>query len=329
MTHRDRAAGLLVVALWGLNYPAIRTGLDQFPPLFFAGLRFAVIAVPTVLFLPVPTIRRRWLLMYGIGFGAAQFGLLFVAIHLGLPVGVAALVQHLSVPLTVAFGVVLLGERARPGQIAGIAIALGGLAVIAWDQLGATTSVPLVLAVAASVGGAVGVIGARLAVLDGLGAERVGPLHVTLWMSAVPPLPLFCLSAAFEGTTAGPHAVASAFSGDGVPALAALTYSALGATVLGTGLWTHLMTRHTAGSIAPLALGVPFMGMLALWVGNGEVPTAVAVAGGIVTMAGAALCTRQGTEPVTDQTPRDTVSSNLHQLPRGICSSDRTGGQDN
>ncbi|MBE7195574.1 MAG: amino acid transporter, partial [Gordonia polyisoprenivorans] len=42
MTTRDRLLGLTVVVLWGLNFIAIRVGLDHFPPFFFAALRFAV-----------------------------------------------------------------------------------------------------------------------------------------------------------------------------------------------------------------------------------------------------------------------------------------------
>jgi len=38
------AAVLLVPLLWGLQYVVIKAGLAVLPPLFFAGLRFAVIA---------------------------------------------------------------------------------------------------------------------------------------------------------------------------------------------------------------------------------------------------------------------------------------------
>ncbi|MEX3899473.1 EamA family transporter [Paraburkholderia sp. BR10954] len=38
------AAALLVPLLWGFQYVVVKAGLTVLPPLFFAGLRFAVIA---------------------------------------------------------------------------------------------------------------------------------------------------------------------------------------------------------------------------------------------------------------------------------------------
>jgi O-acetylserine/cysteine efflux transporter len=39
------ACAILVPLLWGTQYVAIKVGLAVFPPLFFAGLRFALIAL--------------------------------------------------------------------------------------------------------------------------------------------------------------------------------------------------------------------------------------------------------------------------------------------
>ena len=103
MTTRDRNLALLVVLLWGLNFLAIRAGLDQFPPFFFAALRFLVIAIPVVIFVPRPQVPMRWLVPYGAGFGVLQFGFLFGAMNAGMPTGLASLVRILA-PFTVASG---------------------------------------------------------------------------------------------------------------------------------------------------------------------------------------------------------------------------------
>ena len=92
MSTRDRLLGLTVVVLWGLNFLAIRVGLDHFPPFFFAALRFLVIAVPVVLFVPRPKVPLKWLLLYGFGFGFLQFAFLFAAMAAGMPTGLASLV---------------------------------------------------------------------------------------------------------------------------------------------------------------------------------------------------------------------------------------------
>lgn len=54
----------------GGNFLAIHVGLEHFPPLLLAAERFLVIAVPTVLLVPRPRVRWRWLVGYGLGFPA-------------------------------------------------------------------------------------------------------------------------------------------------------------------------------------------------------------------------------------------------------------------
>jgi drug/metabolite transporter (DMT)-like permease len=87
MTFRDRLLATAVAVLWGGNFLAIHVGLQHFPPLFMAALRFAVIAVPTLLLVPRPRVPLRWLLGYGLGFGTVQFVFLFVAMDIGMPTG--------------------------------------------------------------------------------------------------------------------------------------------------------------------------------------------------------------------------------------------------
>ncbi|MEU4343618.1 EamA family transporter [Nocardia sp. NPDC023852] len=288
MTNHDRLLGLTVVLLWGLNFLAIRVGLDHFPPFFFAALRFAVLAVPALLFIPRPRIRVRWIMLYGIGFGILQFAFLFTAMRVGMPTGLASLVLQSSAPFTVLLGALFLRERIRPVQTAGIAVAVAGMAVIGWDRLEHATLLPVLLTLAGGLGWAFGNIGARLA---GTESPGVNPLHLMLWTTAVPPLPMFALSAFAEGPTTGLRALADSFSVAGLPALVALSYIAVLATVVGTGLWTYLMGRYPAGMVAPFSLLVPVVGIAAAWVFLGEVPTPLSLVGGGVVIAGAFAAT--------------------------------------
>ncbi|MEU7633496.1 EamA family transporter [Nocardia sp. NPDC049220] len=288
MTNRDRLLGLTVVLLWGLNFLAIRVGLDHFPPFFFAGLRFAVLAVPALLFIPRPPVRMRWILLYGTGFGILQFAFLFTAMRVGMPTGLASLVLQSSAPFTVALGTLLLRERIRPVQIAGLVVAVAGMAVIGWDRLEHATLLPVLLTLAGGLGWAFGNIGARLAGTESTG---VNPLHLMLWTTAIPPLPFFALSAFAEGPITGLHALADSFSLAGLPALAALAYIAVVATVVGTGLWTVLMSRYPAGMVAPFSLLVPVVGIAAAWAFLRETPTLMSLVGGGVVITGAFAAT--------------------------------------
>ncbi|MGC4988203.1 EamA family transporter [Nocardia salmonicida] len=288
MTSRDRLLGLTVVVLWGLNFLAIRIGLDHFPPFFFVALRFAVIAIPVLIFIPRPAVRTHWLLLYGTGFGILQFAFLFTAMRTGMPTGLASLVLQSSAPFTVVLGAVLLRERLRPVQMAGLAVAVLGMVVIGADRMADATLLPVLLTLAGGLGWAFGNIGARQAGADSPGYN---PMHLTLWMSVVPVLPMLALSMVVEGPGTGFRAIGAAFSVDGLPALAALAYIAVLATVCGSGLWTYLMSRYPAGTVAPLSLLVPVVGIAAAWAVLDEQPSVAALVGGAIVIAGAFAAT--------------------------------------
>ncbi|QLY31290.1 EamA family transporter [Nocardia huaxiensis] len=295
MTNRDRLLGLTVVLLWGLNFLAIRVGLDHFPPFFFAGLRFAVIAVPVLLFVPRPNVPWRWLLLYGVGFGILQFAFLFTAMRTGMPTGLSSLVLQSSAPFTVLLGAIFLRERLRAVQLGGIAVAVAGMTVIGWDRAQHAALLPLLLTLAGGLGWAFGNIGSRLAAAD---SEGVNPLHLTLWMAVIPPLPMFALSALTEGATTGWTDLAHSFSRDGWPALAALAYIVLLGTIAGSGLWTYLMSRYPAGTVAPLSLLVPVVGIAASWAFLHESPSVLALVGAVIVIVGAFTATSAGKRPV-------------------------------
>ena len=112
---------------WGLNFPAIHLSLEQFPPFFLVALRFALIAVPTLLLVPRPTAPWRWIALYGLGFGVLQFVFLYLAMSSGMPTGLASLVLQSSAPFTVVLAGVFLRERITARQGAGILLAVAGL----------------------------------------------------------------------------------------------------------------------------------------------------------------------------------------------------------
>lgn len=280
MSTRDRLLAVLVAVVWGLNFLAVRVGLDYFPPFFLAALRFLVLAVPVVLFLPRPKVPLRWLLGYGLGFGAAQFGLLFLAIDIGMPSGLASVVVQASAPFTVLLGVLLLGERISRRQLGGIGLAALGLTVIAVERAQTAALLPLVLTLLAALGWAVGNLASRQ-------ARPEDPLRFALWMSVVPPLPLLALSAVMEGPTAGWRSLGETFTAsDGWIGLVALLYIALAGSVVGSGIWTALLKRYEAGVVAPFSMLVPVVGVAAAWLALGEEPTGWALVGGAGVVVG-------------------------------------------
>ncbi|GIG24001.1 EamA family transporter [Cellulomonas denverensis] len=282
MSGRDRLLALVVVVCWGLNFPAIHLSLEQFPPFFLVALRFGLLAVPTLLFVPRPQVPVRWLLGYGIGFGVLQFAFLYLAMDSGMPTGLASLVLQSSAPFTVLIAAIWLRERVTGRQALGIGLAVAGLAGIAVVRAsgGAQAGVlPVLLTLCGGLGWAVGNVCSRQ-------ARPAQPLRFMLWMSVVPPLPMFALAWLVDG----PDAIGRSLTTLGTPtaawALAGLAFTVLIATVVGSGIWTALLARHPSHLVAPFSLLVPVVGFAASWLAFGERPVPVELALGVVIIAG-------------------------------------------
>lgn len=298
MALRDRLLAAFVAVIWGCNFLAIHAVLTHFPPLFAGALRFLVIAVPTMLLVPRPRVKARWLIGYGLGFGTFQFAFLFVGMHTGMPTGLASLVLQSSAPFTVLLGAVLLRERLSRRQWAGIALAVVGMAAIAWQRAEYAALLPVILTLLGGLSWAAGNLCSRQ-------AKSENPLHFTLWMSVVPPLPMYALSLVFEGPER--QWLSLATLDEGWVALAGLGYVVLLGTILGSGIWTALMRRNAASSVAPFSLLVPVVGMTLAFAVLGERPTPVEVAAAIVVVAGVFLGST--TARLTRERPRQPAVS--------------------
>src|SRR6478609_6463386 len=190
--NRDRLLAVLVAVCWGLNFPATALALEHFPPLFMVALRFILVALPTVLLVPRPAVRLRWLIGTGLGIGVLQFAFLYLGMAAGMPSGLASLVLQASAPFTVLLAGTFLAERISRRQVVGILLAVAGLATIAIHRGETAALLPVVLTLAGGLGWAVGNVCSRK-------AAAPNPLHLTLWMSVVPPLPMLAVSLYVEG----------------------------------------------------------------------------------------------------------------------------------
>ncbi len=282
MPVRHRLLAVSVALMWGVNFTAIHASLQHFPPFLLVALRFLLLAVPAVLFVPWPRVPVRWLVGYGIGFGTLQFLFLYWGMAAGMPVGLASLVLQASAPFTVLLGATFLRERISATQVVGILIAVGGLAIVGSHRAQVAAVLPFLLTLAGAFGWAIGNICNRQ-------ARPQSPLHLTMWMSVVPPLPMFAVSWVVEGPDRIWGSLSTAFTPDAFPALVGLAYTVLIGTVAGSGVWTWLMTRHPAGVVAPYSLLVPVAGMLSAWVFLGETVSPVELLGGLVVITGVLL----------------------------------------
>ncbi|MCL8025328.1 EamA family transporter [Nocardioides bruguierae] len=290
MPLRDRLLGLLVAVLWGLGFPATSIALDHYPPFLLGALRCLVVAVPTMLLVPRPQVPFTRVVAIGFSLGVVQFGLVYLALAAGMPAGLASLLIQLAAPLTVVLGAVLLRERVTRRQVVGLSVALAALGVIAVHRASVAPVLPIVLTVLGAAGWALGNVATRW-------AAAPQALHLTLWWSVVPVLPLLVLSLTVEGPAMITETLGSAFSRETVPSDLAFVYVCLGSTVGAYALWSLLLSRHDSARVAPFGLLVPVFGLLSSWAVLGEAVEAIVVAAGAVVLAAVAWSSRADLPP--------------------------------
>ena len=278
MSRRHVVLALVVAVCWAVNFVVIDIGLESFPPLLFAALRFALTAFPAIFFVSRPDVRWRVVIAIGLFIGVGQFGVLFVAMNTGLPAGLASVIAPLQPVFTIPLAVVALGERPSLRQVAGVSLAVAGLGTIA---AGRGQGVPL-QAVA---------LGVASAALWGCGnvvtraARPQRPFSLLVWSSLAAPAPLLGLSLILEGTARWQSA-ASSINASGI---AALAYVVVVSTFFGYGVWYWLLSRHPASTVAPFTLLVPVVGILTAWLVRGEHPTWGELLGSLIVLVGLAL----------------------------------------
>src|ERR671927_703948 len=131
MPRRHVVLALVVAVCWAVNFVVIDIGLESFPPLLFAALRFGLTAVPAIFFVPRPDVRPLAVAAVGLFIGVGQFGVLFVAMNTGLPAGLASVIAPLQPVFTIPLAAVALGERPSLRQVVGVALAVAGIGAIA------------------------------------------------------------------------------------------------------------------------------------------------------------------------------------------------------
>lgn len=137
----DTLAPVGFVLLWSTGFIVARYATRDAGPLTFLALRMAIAV--TVLGLIATALRQarptatqtRWLAVSGLGMHALYLGGVFIAIDLGMPAGLSALIAGLH-PVVTALGAHRwLHEHLRRVQWWGVGLGFGGVLLVVTDRL--------------------------------------------------------------------------------------------------------------------------------------------------------------------------------------------------
>lgn len=263
MTPLHIALAVLVTFIWGVNFTFIAWALESFPPLMLTALRFFFTAVPLILFLKPPKFNRT-LFIYAIGTFVMQYAFVFTAMHLGASAGLTALLLQVQIFITVLLAYVILGEAVRRMQIIGMLVGVLGLGVIAaigWS-LGNIASKQASTQQNSS-------ITTALSANSNNKASALSALSLVVWGGLIACVILTLSSFLFE-TEAWYLATLTQASFKSWLSLGFIVYIS---TLIGFGLWAHLLSQNIASKVMPFALLVPVFGMTTSVLFTGEIVT--------------------------------------------------------
>ena len=286
MTPIHITLAVLVTFIWGVNFTFIAWALESFPPLMLTALRFFFTAVPLVLFLKPPKFNRT-LFIYAIGTFVMQYAFVFTAMHLGASAGLTALLLQVQIFITVLLAFVILGEAVSRMQIIGMVVGVLGLGVIALNLGGDMPLVGFICILIAAIGWSFGNIASKQASTQQSTSNistalpvnsnnkasnktsALSALALVVWGGLIACVILTLSSLLFE-TEAWQLAT---FKQASLKSWLSLGFIVYVSTLIGFGLWAHLLAQNTASKVMPFALLVPIFGMATSVLFTGEVVT--------------------------------------------------------
>jgi drug/metabolite transporter (DMT)-like permease len=289
--YRNLSLFVLLAAAWGTAFMAIKAGLEYFPPVLFAAVRYDIAGVlmlgyaACVVDDPFPRGRGQWAL---VGVGSA---LLIAAYHAFLFIGelnttsaAAAVIVSLSPVLTTGFARLLLpSERMTTAGVAGLLLGLLGVAVLAQpdpSNLLADDVVAKLLVFAAAASFALGSVLTRR-----IDAEM--PVEtMEAWSMVGGALLMHALSALLPSESLADVAWTP-------EAIAALAYLSVVASALGFLIYFDLLERLGPIEINLVSYVAPVFAAVSGWIFLDEVIGAPTVGGFLVIFAGFVLIKRR------------------------------------
>lgn len=258
-----------VVLVWGVNWPVMKVGLQDIPPLSFASMRmllgalclFGILALRGGIRLPaaadLPVVLTVGLLQLAAFLAFITLGLQYVE------AGRSAILCYTTpiwvAPLAAAFA----GEKLNARKLIGLALGLGGIAVLFnpvtfdWQHTALLMGNGFLLA---------GALAWAIAIVHIRSHRfRAAPLAMAPWQMLVGCVPVAILALIFEDPgdiTTGPRL------------WAVLAYNGPFATAFALWAWVTVNRALSALTTSMVSLAVPATGLLAsaLWLGEAVTP---------------------------------------------------------
>jgi O-acetylserine/cysteine efflux transporter len=247
MNLRDITIMMVICFVWALNFLAGAQGVTQFSPLMFLALRFALLLTLTWPFMRLPPSGQRLrVAAAALATGTLHFCFMFWALKQAGDVSSVAIVQQTYIPIAVLLAIVFLHESVGWRTLVAIGVAFAGVLILGFDPHVLAHPLALLLALSSAFFQALGSIYIR-------GISGVSPMSFQAWTAALS-LPIFLALTLFLES----GQLAAIQSADWLD-WSSIAYSAIGASIIGHGLFYYMAQKHPISTIAPYLLVMPLM----------------------------------------------------------------------
>ena len=265
-----------VPLLWGIGFTFAKAGLNEFPPLFLMGLRFTLAALTLVWFVPIPRGQLKQIFWISLVGSTLQYGMTFTGLSM-LDASLAIIIIHLEVPFSVLLAAIVLKDKPGIQRILGMLISFAGIVLIA-GQPSLSEQLPAILLTAA---------GAMTWAVGQIMVKRLenppSGFALTAWIGVFSGPQMILGSFMFEDSQLESLANAS-WIGWGV-----ILYLALIMTVLGYGIWYHVLSRNHVSKVMPVMLLLPVFTIASSMLFLGEEPSPMIFIGAAVVIGGVSM----------------------------------------
>jgi len=241
-------------------------------------MRFTLVAIPAVFFIKPPDIGWKNIVLIGAFLSLGQFSLLYIALAIGMPPGLASLLHQSQVVLTVIVSAIALRERPTRRQTIGIIVGMTGLAIVVAGHSYAAPWLPIVVLLLGSLSWAIGNVLSRR-------AKAASGLSLVVWSGLVVPLPAFALAFLFDT----PETIFGSLGHLSAAAILGTLYTTIFASFVGYGIWNTLLAKYPTSAVVPFTLLVPVVGIIAAWFAVNEQPSVSELIGGGIMIVGLAI----------------------------------------
>ena len=265
-----------VPLLWGIGFTFAKAGLNEFPPLFLMGMRFSLASLALVWFVPIPRSQLKQIFWISFVGSTLQYGMTFTGLSM-LDASLAIIIIHLEVPFSVLLAAIVLKDKPGSQSILGMLISFAGIVLIA----GQPSLSGQLRAIFLTAGGAM---------MWAVGQVMVKRLEnppsgfaLTAWIGVFSGPQTILGSFIFEENQLESLAQASWIS------WGVILYLALIMTVLGYGIWYHVLSRNSFSKVMPVMLLLPVFTIASSMLFLGEQPSLMIFIGAAVVIGGVSM----------------------------------------